>query len=267
MGCPICNSPNINHFHNYGHFTLLECSNCGLAFQDPNHRADLDRVLINTYDDSWVAMRNAHAASTLREHSFFNIMLLEAFCGSDTGDSLLEVGSGTGEFGFLAGAAGWDFVGLEQSPQACAYAKNRYGIDLVNGKNLDAVSRNFDVACFWHTLEHILDPIGFLTEIKQKVRPGGYIAFSVPNHKSHHNETVGLRSDIYTEADHVFHYTKNSIPFLLNRVGLEKVSIMSRQNPDSLGGDTTSKIHMAAKLQSVFKGFELFCVARNPDYV
>lgn len=278
--CPLCGQTAERVAATYDRFRLVECPNCDILFQDQTQTVDAQGLVNEVYDERWVASRHQAAMNTFREHASFQTLLLSMFCAKP-GD-LLEIGSGTGEFLFMAKNAGWNVAGFEPSAAACLYAQERYGIGLVHSLWDSAVipsGTTFDVVAFWHVLEHIQNPLQFLRETSSLLAPGGTLFCAVPNRYAYTNEVYGAQSPLLTEPDHLVHYSARGLASLLERAGLGVLTLFSREEMSRLqqdldarrqragGAAPSSEAAMAlmGKLQSSFRGHELFCVARKLD--
>ncbi|WHH58250.1 class I SAM-dependent methyltransferase [Petroclostridium sp. X23] len=277
--CPLCNSEFTAGFYDYEKFSLIVCNNCGLVFQNCSNKADVNQLISEVYDLNWVNMRHKYLRNTFIEHATFNTMLLEIFCQRK--GKLLEIGAGTGEFLFLAQEAGWDAIGLEPSLKACQYAKDKYELHLINNlwnANLFEQSELFDVIVFWHVLEHIANPVSFLKELWSRLNSDGLIMFSVPNRNSLTNSLYKHFSPIFTEPDHLFHYSADNLSMLMDKSSFKVISLFSREELNRLNTDiavsnqrvgslkSTSfeeSMSLMVRLQSDFQGHELFCIARK----
>ena len=242
------------------------------------NQVNVEQSIDEIYNTSWIHMRDQYAEDTFKEHALFNTTLLEI--SKPEKGTLLEIGSGTGEFLYTARSAGWDVTGIEPSLQSCTYAKQKYGLDLIQGvwnKDQFEPGKKFDVIVFWHVLEHIANPITFLEELIEILEPNGLIVFSIPNKDSYTNEIKGSHSPLFTEIDHLYHYSKKSLPVLLNKVSLNVLSLFSRQTMQSMntdlnycknaGRETVTTVHekmaLISQLQGEFRGHELCCIARK----
>lgn len=264
-------------FARYRSFSLVCCPNCDLVAQRQAESAPVERLVEQTYDQSWVTMRDRYAENTFREHAVFGATLLQMFWRKR--GRLLEIGSGTGEFLYLAKEAGWDVTGVEPSPVSCAYAKERHGVELLPAMwdpGLFAGQEPFDAIVFFHVFEHISAPNAFLRQLKALLKPGGQILFSLPNKNSFTNAIYGTDSPLFTEQDHLFHYSKRNLELLLEREGWTVVSLFSREETNRLETDLQAKrsrtgqtpaatvkekARLTIQLQSEFLGHELFCAA------
>lgn len=275
--CPICDSQNIVDFNKYEDFNLLMCSNCDFVFRADINELNFEQLIDEIYNEDWVAMRRKYLQDTFLGHSIFNTLLLEVF--KPEKGSLLEIGSGTGEFLFSAQSAGWAVTGIEPSPRASQFAADELKVNIINGIwELNRFSTKFDVIVFWHVLEHITRPKQFLLEVSSILKEEGLIFFSLPNKNSFTNQVMGKLSPLYTEKDHVAHYSPRNLSLLIEQANLQIVSMFSRQEPSRLISDIqsslqfsdkyvslglTDMIALMLKLQGSYEGHELFCVVRK----
>jgi SAM-dependent methyltransferase len=81
-------------------------------------------------------------------------------------------------------------------------------------------SRSFDHILFWHSLEHVREPLVVLRRARDLLRDDGFVVIGVPN-----IESFGARSfrEHWFNLDpprHVFGFGGTSLRTLLNRAGL-----------------------------------------------
>jgi ubiquinone/menaquinone biosynthesis C-methylase UbiE len=105
--------------------------------------------------------------------------VLDIACGEGYGSAALE----------KAGAA--SVVGVDISEEACAHARQKYGIDARQGsaENIPLPDGSVDAVVSFETIEHVEKPGKLLDECFRVLRPGGRLIVSTPNR------------DIYTEPD------------------------------------------------------------------
>ncbi|MCC3381614.1 methyltransferase domain-containing protein [Paenibacillus farraposensis] len=304
--CKLCGSSETGVFHRYKHFILLGCGSCGLVFRHDVDRIQSEEMIAEIYNAKWVDMRDSAEASTYGDYALFGVMLLDMF--SPGKGRLLEIGSGTGEFIHATLQSGWDAVGIEPSLDSRAYAKHKYDVDLLAGYWSDKIKKitltqealetqkiseiremneaptteeemdlsldnPFEAVACWHVLEQIADPIAFLADLREHLQPDGTLYITVPNKNSFTNEAYGAYSPIFTEKDHLYHYSEHTLALLLEKAGFRPVSLFTRQLPADLDAllqahplygelDFTEQMGLLAKLQGEKRGHELCCVAR-----
>jgi len=150
---------------------------------------------------------------------------------------LLEVGSGYGYFLELASQAGWDAEGVEISNYACEAARSR-GCK-VHQKDLLSVplpSESFDVIVMWDVIEHLPNVEKLVEHCAVLLRPGGAFIARTPDARAL-RYSKGLSKGAYRHfaypantAEHVFHFTPETLSQLMARMGLQEIEI------DTTGG-------------------------------
>ncbi|GAA0358956.1 hypothetical protein GCM10008968_13280 [Bacillus horti] len=227
------------------------------------------------YNESWIKMREQYAHLTFQDHATFNTLQLEMFAPQK--GRLLEIGSGTGEFLHMAKHAGWDVTGLEPSSLSCRYAMQHYQLELIPTILTDELANRlepFEAIAIWHVLEHVPKPVAFLNQVADLLKDDGVLFFSVPNLKSFMNTSYGAHSPIFTEVDHLYHYSEKSIPLLLEHTPFSIEALFTRQLANQLeqiyrkkfGASSLkleAKMALMSNLQGQGKGHEICCVARK----
>lgn len=277
--CPLCEGEALTLRYSYPAFRLLECQSCHLLFRERANGLHTAQMIEEIYDEEWVQKRHQAAAMKLQGDALFQTTLLTT-AKPDRG-LLLEVGAGTGEFAYLARQAGWDVVAFEPSANSCQYVASQYGLELIHGQWSDSTlppDLQFDAICFWHVLEHLTEPVKFLTEMAGRLAPEGLILFAVPNLNAFTNQVMGADSRLLNRPDHLFHYTAETLQMLLAKAGLVPVQLFTRQDPGRLAFDVAAweertgeqmalplhqQLGLLVRLQADGNGFELICVARK----
>ena len=100
------------------------------------------------------------------------------------GKQALDVASGEGYGTFALGKAGASaVVGVDQSAEACAHARQKYGVDARPGdaQKIPLPNDSVEVVVSFETIEHVNDPVAFLDECRRVLQPGGTLVISTPN--------------------------------------------------------------------------------------
>jgi 2-polyprenyl-3-methyl-5-hydroxy-6-metoxy-1,4-benzoquinol methylase len=98
-----------------------------------------------------------------------------------SGDRLLDIGCGTGEFLDVAARAGFRVSGLEPSPTAAGIAGRRHPVVQGELASLEFKAGMFDAVTAWSVLEHVPAPTEFLKKVHGLLAPGGCFALRVPD--------------------------------------------------------------------------------------
>jgi 2-polyprenyl-3-methyl-5-hydroxy-6-metoxy-1,4-benzoquinol methylase len=99
------------------------------------------------------------------------------------GTLLVDVGSGGGEFLYLARAAGCRTMGIEPNQGYASYAREQLGLEIRAGgiQDQEFAPGAIDVITLFHVLEHLPDPVGSLSRAARWLRPGGFAFVEAPN--------------------------------------------------------------------------------------
>lgn len=182
-----------------GAWTIVQCSNpgCRLLWLDP---APDPQSLIELYkdyythadEDDWHGwkrlLRSAHGATEDFLLAPFGIAAERRrakvmFLANDTPATLLDVGCGDGSFLKTMADRGWAVTGLDFDAVAVRGIQERLGLEahLGTAESMVAGGRKFDVVTSSHVIEHVPDPVKFLAQCAQLLKPGGRVIIRAPN--------------------------------------------------------------------------------------
>ena len=127
------------------------------------------------------------------------------------GASILDVGSGTGDFLSFMNSNGYEVTGVENNPKASLISKKN---DIKIHENISELSNNsFDLITLWHVLEHLPDPEEILKKIFNLLNKSGHLIIAVPNVYSLDKDYYCANWAGFDVPRHLWHF---STPFLIN---------------------------------------------------
>ena len=146
------------------------------------------------------------------------------------GKRVIDFGCATGYFSQLLAKKGCTVTGVEINPEAAKFAEQY--CEQVIVADLDFVSvtailpkQAFDVAVFGDVLEHLRNPWKVLEEIRQLLKPEGYVVASIPN-IAHGAIRLALLQGRFEYMDlglldntHLRFFTRNSVEELFEGSG------------------------------------------------
>lgn len=160
-------------------YTLHRCENCDLSFWTPLR---IDPAFYE--DEGFAAYADYHKGGRPFPPwcaLFFEKMPLVQ-------GRLLDVGCGDGAFLARAKAAGFETWGMDLDKNSVNAAVTHYRLDNIKHSSLDEFvgfckknAITFDIISFFEVLEHQDHPAEFINQVISVLKPGGYIAGSVPN--------------------------------------------------------------------------------------
>jgi SAM-dependent methyltransferase len=145
---------------------------------------------------------------------------------------LLDVGCGNGAFLLMARDRGFDVFGFDYDERTIAIAKQR-GLKNVESANFDRYCQErapgeFSVVTLFDVLEHTPEPARLLGQIKPLIKPGGYLAITLPNEL---RPLLHGRADYDYPPHHFTRWTPDAMKNFLERNGFSVI----RQKADFLG--------------------------------
>lgn len=132
-----------------------------------------------------------------------------------TTGSLLDIGSGTGDFLKTAKKSGWNVFGIEPNENAAALSSEK-GIEITHSLD-DFEGKQFDVVTLWHVLEHIPDLEKTIFDLSKLVKPNGILLIAVPNFKSFDAKHYGKFWAAYDVPRHLWHFSKEAVQRLFSK--------------------------------------------------
>lgn len=169
-----------------GEVQVIACEMCGFNHIVPLPSAEVQKQF---YEEDFYQSEKARYLEEAREdfewkatECRLRLDVAEELLGIDHG-RVLDIGSGPGDFLSVAQKRGWTVKGIEPSPVATQYAKER-GLDVDCGFFSEAVSGEFTGYDFIHmseVLEHVTNPVSLLKAAYSCLKVGGIICVSVPN--------------------------------------------------------------------------------------
>lgn len=138
--------------------------------------------------------------------------------------TLLDIGTGTGDFLKTAKAWNWEIHGTEPNQKAHEIAQGK-GVALKTETTVFP-GEKFDVISMWHVLEHVPDLEKQLKEINRLLKKDGTLIIAVPNFKSFDAKHYGEFWAAYDAPRHLWHFSKTSIAKLFESVDFEIMEIV-----------------------------------------
>jgi 2-polyprenyl-3-methyl-5-hydroxy-6-metoxy-1,4-benzoquinol methylase len=161
----------------YGHcWTFKRCGACRTVFADPAPDPDDLISFYSALDDQ------AYGQEADGRAKNFQTILRRLASMLTPGSRILDIGSANGLFVHLCRQAGYQAEGIEPSTALVAEAQSRYGVKLFHG-TLEAFSSTvpFRAVTLLDLIEHLSDPIAFLTRVNGLMEEGGTLVIVTPD--------------------------------------------------------------------------------------
>ncbi|MBN1999442.1 class I SAM-dependent methyltransferase [candidate division KSB1 bacterium] len=180
--CPACGESKHRIKFIKGEYHIVRCSACSLVYllNPPQETALYDEYYKDIKFDPSL-YRADSPDSALGEYFAINQKRLKTIKTFKSGGSLLDIGCGKGLFLKTARDFGYQVQGLEVSNQAARFARQEFGFPVRVGDVAESEDSLYDIITLWHVLEHFIDPLEKLRQIRRLLKPGGFCFIEVPN--------------------------------------------------------------------------------------
>ncbi len=227
VACPTCHADEPTRVAHEGPLGIVRCRRCDLLYVSPrlaepqaHYHGDREAVL-----RKYGAILRGERRHNRDPNYEQELGLLRRL--KPTG-RLLDVGTHCGFFLRKARGMGWELRGVEPSPIGAQFAREFYGLDVVNATLQEAGFPNgsVDLVTMVDVFEHLSDPLEVLGEVRRVLRDDGLLFVKVPNGRynlfKHRliNRLLGLREvEIFDAKEHVAHYTVDTLAATLAAAG------------------------------------------------
>lgn len=217
--CPACDSAETavlfnakDHLVSGDEYLIRRCTSCGMGWTvDPPSEKDAGRFYVSEDYISHTDRKKSPADYLYHLARRFMLGRKHRITISSIGRSsgtLLDIGSGTGYFAAFMQKRGWKVTGIELNDEARNYSASRFGIKVASPVEVRGLpSASADCITFWHVLEHLYDPAGWLGEVRRILRDDGKCIIALPNFASADAEWFGSRWAALDVPRHLWHFT------------------------------------------------------------
>lgn len=226
--CPTCESPRAVSVFRVAAYTYRRCVDCRCLFVTGDLRADAVYAHYGAAyyesDASASGGRQGYpsyrgARDSMNRSFVARVAVVRRFVSAGT---LLEGGAAYGFF-LKAAEPYFDVTGLEVSPYAAEVARREFLAPVVHGtiERTQFADASFDAVVLWDVIEHLVEPLTALREVRRIMKPGGYLFVSTDD--SHHwlPRLLGRHWWGLAPPLHLCHFSKDALRAACRVAGLE----------------------------------------------
>lgn len=221
--CPLCGGGSFRPLWGLTGYSFARCRSCSLIQQNPQPLASF---VEGRYGADYLKYELAN------EGGFLNLALMGlADLGLDLGrdqGSFLDFGCATGALLERARSHGWKAMGVEICHESAAYARSERGLDIFEGPLAQAPWPRGSIDLFHssHVIEHLNEPMEFLAQAREFLRPGGRLVVVSPNAEGLQARVFGPR---WRSAinDHLCLFSPKTIGRALRETGLRLEALVT----------------------------------------
>jgi 2-polyprenyl-3-methyl-5-hydroxy-6-metoxy-1,4-benzoquinol methylase len=228
LGCPSNDEPVLvgrDRIHNLpGEFLVVRCRVCGLMRTDPRPTPE---TIGFYYPDTYGPYQNTRVSEVsdaqqprwerlLRQLATRLIELNIDRVPRLQPGRMLEIGCASGAFLHRMAGEGWQVEGIEFGETAADSARS-LGHPVYTGtlESAPDPEHRYDLIVGWMVLEHLHDPVRALQKLHSWIRPGGWLAISVPNAGSFEFSIFKNAWFALQLPNHLYHYTPETLAKVL----------------------------------------------------
>lgn len=226
--CKACDGIGQQELFMHEGYPVRRCHSCGLVFLDPQPS---DEILSKIYSAEYFlespdVESQDHVSQIKRRTARLYLDAIMQYGGARNG-TLLEVGCGKGDLLAEGLARGYEVHGLDLSPHAAQAANRRLGRDVVTCATIEQASlpaNYFDVCVCADVIEHTRDPIEFLAQVRQVMKPDGVLLLVTPTLDSWSARVMKHRWFEF-KTEHLYYFNAVTLQNALARTGFQSVEI------------------------------------------
>ncbi len=211
----------------------VRCNNCQLIYANPIPSEDI----LNQYYSIIAKEKFGGIYGNIDDRLTFledmannRLEKIEKYTGG--AKTILDIGTGIGIFICIAIDRGWHAEGLELTPEDCRYAKEMFGLDLLQ-ENFYSFEENrkYDVVTLFEVIEHLRSPLKDLKQIYNLIKDGGILVVATPIQDTLYAKKVKEDNPFWRTVTHLSYFTKDVLSNYLKEAGFKLIEIK-----DSLEG-------------------------------
>ena len=226
--CPICQKN--QGFANFPlkFYQVYACKNCSFRWLDPQPtEKELSEIYSNQYflDEGDVEITEIVNKLKRATADLYLKQLVAENLPSPKGLSLLEIGSGMGDFLLEAQSQGFNVSGLEVTDYLVEFANRRLGVSSVQKGFIETSNfekESFNMVAFFDVLEHVRNPVDFMSRVHDLLKRNGQAYIVTPSLDSWSAKLLGKNWMEY-KVEHLSYFNKRSIAMLLEKTGFYKI--------------------------------------------
>ena len=239
-------------------FTIQKCTSCGFHFTNPIPSEDVIGAYYKSED--YVSHSSTNKGLVNKLYNLIRtitlgkkVSLIRAYA---KGNSILDIGSGTGHFLNACKQNGLDVQGLEPDNDARAFAKDNFDVDLEPLDNLLVIeSDSKDVITMWHVLEHVYHLKRDIGQITRVLKQDGVLFIAVPNMNSYDAKVYKEYWAAYDVPRHLYHFQEDTIKQLFSQFDMVCIDVLPMKFDSYYVSMLSEKYKGGSILRAFFNGW------------
>lgn len=227
--CPVCDSKKSAGKILLENYEYLKCAACTAYYLSA--RLPEEKIFKIYSDPNYYygggAGYNDYLAQEKALTKTYENLLDEASLAYPLGGDFLDIGCA---YGFMLAAAQKHFnqlIGTEMLSGIETYVQQRCPEAIVCEK--PPADGKFDCISLMQVIEHVYDPVAFLADLKNRLKPGGILLLSTPYADGAWHKILGKDWPLYKAPEHVVLYNKKSLQTLAQKAGFADANVLKHR--------------------------------------
>ncbi|VAX38258.1 hypothetical protein MNBD_UNCLBAC01-2035 [hydrothermal vent metagenome] len=216
--------------HKYpGTFIIHQCAGCGLIFNSPRLK---DQELAHLYGQNYYFFHRKDVIEFERIIAMYQrtVALMEDKINQKC---VAEIGSAKGYFLAVLKELGWQTQGIEISPEASSFARDKFTLKTYTG-TLAQYAQTDDIqkmplVIAIDLIEHVSDPVAFIQAAGKIVEQDGFLLIDTPNGNARNISVEGVKWQGFNPF-HIFLFSIKNLTQLLESNGFKVKKTFSYGN-------------------------------------
>lgn len=222
--CIVCDSEHADALYT----GIVRCADCGYIYADVDMtQEEFEALYHSDYFHGEEYSDYLSDRDVLQKNFSKRLEVLKKYIDPSRHQSLLEIGCAYGFFLQLAEKEFSDVVGVDVTPAAVDYARNKLALNTYKTDLLewDFEQKKFDVVCLWDTIEHLRAPDKYLEKIAENTEPGTLLNITTGDIDSRVARWRKNKWRLIHPPTHAHYFSVDSLTRLLERYGFEVVHV------------------------------------------
>jgi SAM-dependent methyltransferase len=215
-GCPTCALKQPHSLFSKGVGRYCYCPECNHIYLENPLR---EEKLIEFYANYPTSSSEWHQNESDFYHRIYR-KGLDRIRACISNGAILDVGCSSGLFLSIAAQEGFDVFGVEPNRKESASAANN-GIRILGSTIRDlTLNARFDAITLWDVLEHVRDPVSYLSTLRSYLQPNGFLFVQVPSSDSLAARIMREACNMFDGIEHLTLFSAHSLDLACHQAGL-----------------------------------------------
>jgi len=238
VSCNACGADDFKELSQVAEWHIGKCRRCSLIYLNPmpffEPSTEFSDMSLDFQYTQFQHQVTSEVVKYDKKQFAIHVDEMTKFSGNEIRPSMfLDIGCGSGSTVRAATELGWDSTGIDIDPALIKLGQEKLQVNVKCSPLLESgfTDKQFQFIRLRDVIEHLPNPYDAFIEIKRLLMPDGFVLIATPNEDALPTQIrliFGAKRDkvaTVSPPHHVTGFTPKTLTKLLNRVGLEVLSI------------------------------------------